>query len=131
MKLEEGMYVRYISGFHHNKIGKPIVMIGKILKVDDYINLDTFFGGGVYSTKDFKKLIIGEPSHNIIDLIEARDLMYIDISPDDCGGIVVPRIAETLYELEDWKEKFANGSCILKRVVTHEQIESVEYKVGE
>lgn len=61
-------------------------------------------------------------SPNIIDLIEPMDLMYIDISPDDCGGIVVPRVPETLNELNEIKEKIKRGECILKGVVTHEQL---------
>ena len=54
MKLEVEMYVRYVSEFYHNESDKPVVKIGKILRLDDYINFDTFFGGGVYPTKDFK-----------------------------------------------------------------------------
>ena len=74
---------------------------------------------------------IKKASHNIIDLIEPMDLMFIDICPDDCGGIVVPRIAETLRELNDFKERFASGNCILKGVVTKEQIKANTYWVGE
>jgi len=70
-------------------------------------------------------------SFDITDLIEPMDLMFIDISPDDCGGIVVPRIAETINELEQWKERIFNKNCILKYVLTREQTESGRYKVGE
>ena len=65
--------------------------------------------------------VIGS-SKDIIDLIEPMDLMYIDISPDDCGGIIVPRIAETVNELAIIKEKLKRGEYILKGVVTHEQL---------
>ena len=57
--------------------------------------------------------------------------MYIDISPDNYGGIVVPRVAETKAELDKWKERFASGECILKTVLTKEQIVSNWYEVGE
>ncbi len=70
-------------------------------------------------------------SPNIIDLLELMDLLYIDISPDDCGGIVVPRIPETLNELEKYIEKIKSGEYILKYVVTHEQLENNMYEVGE
>ena len=70
-------------------------------------------------------------SPNIIDLIEPMDLLYIDISPDDCGGIVVPRIPETLNELERYIEKIKLGEYILKYVVTHEKLENNMYEVGE
>ena len=56
--------------------------------------------------------------------------MYIDISPDNSGGIVVPRIAETLNELEEWKKRFYSGECILKEIITREQIDNMSYKVG-
>jgi hypothetical protein len=51
----------------------------------------------INGSRFFEDKII-KSSPNIIDLIEIGDLMYIDICPDDCGGIVVPRIAETLAE---------------------------------
>lgn len=71
-------------------------------------------------------------SNEITDLIEPQDLMYIDIdSKDGCGGIVVPRIAETLNELEKWKDRIKSGECKLVSVTTHEAIESISYKVGE
>ncbi len=70
-------------------------------------------------------------SSNIIELLEPMDLLYIDISPDDCGGIVVPRIPETLDELKKYIEKIKSGEYILKYVVTHEQLENNMYKVGE
>lgn len=70
-------------------------------------------------------------SSNIIDLIEVGDLVYVDISPDDCGGIIVPRIAETERELNSLKLLIKNKDYILKSIITHEQIESMEYKVKE
>lgn len=119
MKLEVGMYVRYISGFHHNKSDKPIVMIGKILRVDDYINLDTFFGGGVYPTKEFEKFIKGEPSHNIIDLIEEGD--YVN------GSKVSIVESEFIY----WETGNAIHHKYIENIVTKEQFSQMEYKVGE
>ena len=70
-------------------------------------------------------------SHELKDLVEPMDLMYIDISPDDWGGIVVPRVAETLNEFKKWKKRFDSGKCILKGIVTREQLESMSYKVKE
>lgn len=68
-------------------------------------------------------------SPNILELLEPMDLLYIDI--DVCGGIVVPRIPETLDELKEYIEKIKSGEYILKYVVTHEQLENDMYKVGE
>lgn len=70
-------------------------------------------------------------SPQIIDLIEVGDLMYIDISPDNCDGIIVPRIAETENELNKYKEKINSGEYILKAIITHEQLENEVYRVEE
>ena len=117
MKLEKNMYVRTLDG-----INKAVEVIDNGV-IDRFVNAD----GNIYYFCD----MVCNPSHNILELIEPMDLMFIDISPDDCGGIVVPRIAETLDELEKWKERISNKNCILKYVLTREQIESARYKVGE
>ena len=64
-----------------------------------------------------------------MDLIECQDLLYIDISPDNCGGIVVPRIAETQEELNKIISNIKNGVWILKEIVTKEQIKSNAYTI--
>lgn len=69
----------------------------------------------------------GKHSKDIMDLIECQDLLYIDISPDNCGGIVVPRIAETQEELNKIISNIKNGVWILKEIVTKEQIKSNAY----
>ena len=123
MKLEVGMYVRYISGFHHNESDKPIVLIGKLLRVDDYINLDTFFGGGVYPTKEFEKFIKGEPSYDIIDLVQVGD--YVDgeqvqyIENDECE--------KRLIAGDSCERTFWNHS--IESIVTKEQFEAMKYEI--
>jgi hypothetical protein len=104
MKLEIGMYVRTFNG----KIW--------IIKSKQAIS-------------GHKKDIFNA-SYELMDLIEAGDLMYIDISPDNYGGIVVPRVAETQNELDKWKQRFASGECILKAVLTKEQIINNWYEVS-
>ena len=70
-------------------------------------------------------------SYELMELIEPGDLMYIDIDPNDgYGGITVPRVAETQNELNKWKERFASGECILKAVLTKEQIINNWYEVN-
>ena len=123
MKLEVGMHIR-INGFI-SKIGH----INTTKKGNTYIQFKQ--PNGLLITMNTKFLDDEKASFDITDLIEPMDLMFIDISPDDCGGIVVPRIAETINELEQWKERISNKNCILKYVVTREQIESSRYKVGE
>lgn len=115
MKLEVGMYVRTEKKGICRIIGFASSLI------DDYIENEK----GSMIPKDE----ITKASHNIIDLIEPMDLMFIDISPDDCGGIVVPRVAETEAELKKYKKDFASGWFVLKGVVTREQIEAMAYKV--
>lgn len=123
MKLEVGMHIR-INGFI-SKIGH----INTTKKGNTYIQFKQ--PNGLLITMNTKFLDDEKASFDITDLIEPMDLMFIDISPDDCGGIVVPRIAETINELEQWKERISNKNCILKYVLTREQIESARYKVGE
>ena len=122
MKLEKGMYVRFLGG----EIGK----VANYEYEEEYVNGHTISLENddislCCEEKDFKA------RHNIIDLIEPLDLLFIDISPDDCGGIVVPRIAETLAELETYKEIIKSGECILKAVLTKEQIQSNIYKLDD
>jgi hypothetical protein len=125
MKLEVGMYVRF-------KDKKSATYIRKLTKLaNEYPQ--KLYGMEIdveanYSPYLSSKNII-KASHNIIDLIEPMDLMFIDISPDDCGGIVVPRVAETEAELKKYKKDFASGWFVLKGVVTREQIENMTYKV--
>lgn len=87
----------------------------------------------VISTKaiDGHRRRIVNASFDVIDLIEVQDLMYIDISPDEWGGIVVPMVAETMDELNTWKERLSSGEYILKGIVTHEQLSNDVFKVGE
>lgn len=125
MKLEKGMYVR-------TKNGK----IKKLLKytIDenvDYINNHRLYFEGDDFGSLYKKEELPKGSYNIIDLIEPLDLLFIDISPDDYGGIVVPRIAETLRELETYKEMIKSGEYILKGVLTKEQIQANIYKLDD
>lgn len=66
-------------------------------------------------------------SPDIIELLEPMDLMYVDIDNGYEGGIIVPRIAETQNELNEYIEKFKNGTLILSGVVTREQLERGVY----
>lgn len=83
--------------------------------------------GWRYTDKDLPK-----SSSNILDLIEPMDLLYIDIEYGYEGGIVVPRICETQAELDEEIKRIKNDKeRKLVGVITHEQIESIEYKIGE
>lgn len=96
---------------------------GELNVFDNMIDcFDTYFG-------DEKQIVKSSP--DIIDLIEPQDLMYIDIDNGYAGGIVVPRIAETLDELNKYIDSFKKKELILVGVVTHEQLYSLVNKVGE
>lgn len=66
---------------------------------------------------------------DITNLLQPMDLLLLDISPDNCGGIVVPRIPETYCELNQIINEIKLGNYILKGVVTKEQLMENMYKV--
>lgn len=66
-------------------------------------------------------------SPNILELLEPMDLMYVDIDNGYEEGIIVPRIAETQNELDEYIAKIKNGTWILSGVVTREQLERGVY----
>jgi hypothetical protein len=68
---------------------------------------------------------------DIINVIKCMDVLYVDISPDDCNGIVVPRIAETENELALYKEKIMSREWLLKGIVMKEDLERMLYGVNE
>ena len=79
--------------------------------------------GSFFETTDVFEDDIRGYSKSVLDLIKVADLLYVDISPDDCGGIVVPRIAETENELKIFKGYIKTGQWVLKGIVTKEQLE--------
>lgn len=109
---------------------------GKIGKITDIPKHSVYFDDGfsiehefIECGRDIMKELESTP--DITDLVAVGDLMFIDISPDDCGGIVVPRIAETLAEEQNYNKKFKSGEYILRGIVPKEKIESMTYWVGE
>lgn len=126
MKLEVGMYVRH-NYFGIGKITNSYESSGKTwfnVKFRCYEE-DEGNCGICEQSVGFKA------SYDIIDLIEAGDLLYVDIDNGYQGGIIVPRIAETLAELNKFKLHIKDGTWILKKIITHEQLEREAYKVGE
>lgn len=105
MKLEVGMYIRFNNG-----------SIQKINHVDERDNplFDLNIDGTLHSTSDIKKA-----SHNIIDLIEVGD--YVN------GFPVIHKENDILKcgLLVQFKENE------IKLIVTKEQFEQMQYKVGE
>lgn len=118
-KLEPNMYIR-------TKEGK----IDKVLEIntEDFdepaVRLASYPIGMYQGMFEYEKA-----NYDLLELIKPLDLMYIDILPDDCGGIVVPRIAETINELEEWKERIRSGECKLVMIATSQQINEICYEV--
>lgn len=114
MELKEGMYVR----FDWKKQQIPI-LIGKITEVH-YDGDEKYY---FYLTDN--GLVIGEdnlvkePSYNIIDLIEVGD--YVN-------GKLIIQEAYDLFINSDFKEEYAE---YIKSIVTREQFESMQYRLGD
>lgn len=118
-KIEIGMYVRL----------DRCQGIARIEEIDDGIFLDKEIVDE-WGNETFRIEIddILKASDNIIDLIEVRDLLYVDIDNGYEGGIIVPKIAETLAEFNEF-ELYIKDAWVLKKVITHEQIEREAYEV--
>ena len=126
MELKEGMYVRTKGGY-----------IRKIDRVwdDTHFNVDkVYYNNNIYEDTlgcILDEDIIGEPSYNIIDLIEVGD--YVN------GIYIEENNGKYLKTLEDDMENSRLGhiECIkiypndIKSIVTKEQFSKMEYKVGE
>ena len=134
MKLEVGMYVR---GKYYQYRGK----IGKIIK--NYNNdLEIAYKDGVLKTNvgsfiDDNYDVNGRQyaaSFDIIDLVEVKDIIEIDVTDEDnyshVLGINFIRI-ENERDLSNIKDMILNESAKLIQIVTHEQFEQMAYKVGE
>ena len=115
MKLEVGMYVRTYNGI----IGKIYEKIGDMFTYKDS-NRD-------YITYDLLHSEIIKASYNIIDILEVGD--YVN-------GSKVQEIRKNYIEIEEYSGLNNDEPCILKSediksIVTKEQFEQMEYKVGE
>lgn len=128
MKLEVGMYVRTEYG------------IAKIkYKTDEYLDCDNTIMksfGENYFMWDIQRLNILKASHNIIDLIEEKDVIKFEYDGTEyiCdvyafrlnkNDLAVCCEGDIIHIKED------NARFELKSIVTKEQFESMSYKVGE
>lgn len=133
MKIKEGMYVKTKHG------------IRKIIKIDEDNN---YYIDKTY-VNDFRQeincisdsCIIGEPSFNIIDLIEEGDILLLfdkeyekkykaEVVVDgENFKSVINYEQDTLLNLE--YELITNEHIELSEILTKEQFEQMSYKVGE
>lgn len=135
MKLGVGMYVRI-----KNKIGDCI--IGKIENINVYRGpmmkycIDTQSYDYIFVSED----MIDKASHNIIDLIEVGDVITFKEDKDVYRVLQIPSKEwefEDFYlvknydgETEDIFVKYDYMKEYINSIVTKEQFESVQYKVG-
>ena len=121
MELCKGMYVRTKKGFI-NKIEKILdkekTLSKRIIKTEKE-ELDWFFGFEEY-TDLFEPSHFIKASYDILDLIQPMDVLFVDIDNGHAGGIIVPRIPETINEVNKIKEKIKKGELILKGIVPKE-----------
>ena len=130
MKLEAGMYVRYIptQGEYTQKISKITKMENRILDMGYQLDNEKDL---VFSCH-FDQII--NASHNIIDLIEVGDYVNelpvtgyytrYDEEKDDYIKIGI-------VTLEDYWEGTFTSYEYIKSIVTKEMFSSISYKVGE
>ena len=116
MKLEVGQFVRLKSGY-----------ICKIININDFREPNMKYGVEANYLKDV--MFIGDDdvvkaSYNIIDILEVGD--YVN-------GVKVINIDDEWITMRDMQvpilKSIANG--LIKSVITHEQMEQMEYKVDD
>ena len=124
MKLEVGMYVRTEYG------------IAKIVDIDKHTcsiyvdkNLELLIDG----TRVAYEFIIGEPSFYLIDLVQVgdyvngREVAFID----EFGEIAICETDITTKDFEGRYEFKKIKKENIESIVTKEQIEQMQYKVGD
>lgn len=141
-KMKTGDYVRIKDKTGWCRIGK-IVKIGMFIEPDIKYCIDIQGEDYLYPPKD----IIVKSSPNIIELFEEHDLVVIEYYSLRYNERVT-RLFEVTYKdnknitLEnakcsfmltnnDFNDKDKKFEPIIKSVVTKEQFESMEYKIGE
>lgn len=113
MKLEVGMYVRTKDGYVSQYRYYDTTNMGKLLCIP-------------LSNRTFANIEdIIKASHNIIDLIEVGD--YVN------GLKVIDIVENDIYISDYYAESYIGIVKVkdIKSIVTKEQFEDMEYKIGE
>lgn len=124
MKLEVGMYVRLVDDV------EDIVVINKIANVFETTIL-TENDGSIYQGEYTKENVI-KASYNIIDLIEVGDYVngkkIVDVGCLTNGPREGTKVID--YYITPSAVSYLENEDI-KSVVTKEQFENMEYRIGE
>ena len=126
MKLEIGKFIRTPYGIRKiinitkdDGYGKPKV---RVIELDRHLNTPYKFDYIFYTDENVIKKC--KASYNIIDILEKGD--YVN-------GVEIINIDDEWITMSDKQvpilKSIANG--MIKSIVTHEQMEQMEYKVGE
>lgn len=126
MQLEKNMYVRTDKG----RIGK--VLTERYEYKDDY-NQEIQFKNGVEDTWDMDWEDIIKASHNIIDLIEVGDYVNgVRIDELSHNRFTNAKAVATNNSLrKDTGKQYWFENEDIKSILTKEQFEQMQYKVGE
>ena len=123
MKLEPNMYVRTEKNiFKIKKINDEFITIMNT----QYVLHHSKFTGHYYFCDDDEVYTIGKASHNIIDLIEVGDYVngYLVLNVLDFNDNTRLLSLERIYDNKITEED-------IKSIVTKEQFENMEYRIGE
>lgn len=120
MELKEGMYVRTKYGITQYK--EYETTMGKLLCIPVKDGSNGFFA----DVED----IIGEPSYDLLNLLEVGDVIAIKEDIDKFSQVFILGIYEAAL-LKEIKSKIESGKLILDGILTKEQFELYSYKVGE
>lgn len=135
-EIEVGEYIRTKKGY-----------IRKVIKrdIDKHILLDIGFDGANYLTKIEEKEDVIKHSKNIIKLLESEDIVILEYYVAKYRQRITRRFeifkhnnfilcnnahCDFTYDLN--KNKWIDGkgyNVKIKSIVTHEQFESIEYKI--
>ena len=153
MKLEVGMYVRTDKGFisqikefkeHYTK-GKRLVTSSKVKEVDEnYLSLSgnqcDFIDSIDYSIppcypsdeeiEKIKRHIV-KASYNIIDILEEGDIIIDSVEKHEILLIYGELMVRNTGLIYDNNYYLPIKSITIKSVITHEQMEQINYKLGE
>lgn len=128
-KLEVGMYVRTNEG-----IRKIIGEYNEFYELNKMLHFRYPEGHHLYK-EDIDKIVVGEPSYNIIDLIEEGDYVNGSIVDDfyttyneETDSIIRKGVITNDCYLENSLNSWLEEKDI-KSVVTHEQFESMKYEI--
>lgn len=122
MKLEVGMYVRLVNDV------EDIVVINKIANVFETTIL-TENDGSIYQGEYTKENVV-KASYDIIDILEIGDIISFYEDIDNYKKQYVIGIPD-LITLDEIKGKITNDNIRLVSILTKEQFEYMEYRIGE